>query len=138
MRVFILIILMISFVTLSCGGKRTGENSKEKQLSDQKTLALASLLRKNFQQALVDIQDAEDMDDDDPEVYNIKGLIYFSLQEYAEAEKSYKEAIEIKSDYSEARYNLCGLYLTLDQWDKAIDVGSKEVSELLNRSRGKA
>src|SRR3989304_1929951 len=111
MRVFILIILMISFVTLSCGGKRTGENSKEKQLSDQKTLALASLLRKNFQQALVDIQ---------------------------EAEKSYKEAIEIKSDYSEARYNLCGLYLTLDQWDKAIDECSIAVSDVLYRSRDKA
>ena len=138
MRVFILIILMISFVTLSCGGKRTGENSKEKQLSDQKTLALASLLRKNFQQALVDIQDAEDMDDDDPEVYNIKGLIYFALKEYGEAEKSYKEAIEIKSDYSEARYNLCGLYLTLDQWDKAIDQCSIAVSDVLYRSRDKA
>ncbi|HZX14831.1 MAG TPA: tetratricopeptide repeat protein [Thermodesulfobacteriota bacterium] len=138
MRVFILIFLTISFVTLSCGGKRAGENSKEKQLGDQKTLALASLLRKNFQQALVDIQEAEDMDDDDPEVYNIKGLIYFALKEYGEAEKSYKEAIEIKSDYSEARYNLCGLYLTLDQWDKAIDECSKAVSDVLYRSRDKA
>ena len=138
MRFFILIFLTISFITLSCGGKRAGDNSKDKQLSDQKTLALASLLRKNFQQALIDIKEAEDMDDDDPEVYNIKGLIYFALKEYAEAEKSYKEAIEIKSDYSEARYNLCGLYLTLAQWDKAIDECSKAGSDVRYRSRDKA
>lgn len=138
MRVFILIFLTISFLILSCGGKRAGENSKEKSLSDQKTLALASLLRKNFQQALVDIQGAEDIDDDDPEVYNIKGLIYFALKEYGETEKSYKKAIKIKPDYSEARYNLCGLYLTLDQWDKAIDECSKVVSDVLYRSRDKA
>ena len=78
------------------------------------------------------------MDDEDPEVHNIKGLIYFALKEYGEAEKSYKEAIEIKSDYSEARYNLCGLYLTLDQWDKAIDECSIAVSDVLYRSRDKA
>jgi Tfp pilus assembly protein PilF len=137
MRTFVLS-LTICFLALSCGGKEVKENSKEKLLSDQKALAIASLYRKNFQQAMADIQEAEKINDDDPEVHNIKGLIYFGLRDYKDAEKSYKKAIKLKSDYSEARYNLCGLYITFDKWDDAAEQCDKAASDLLYRSRDKA
>lgn len=136
MRAFILS-LTISFLLLSCGGKEV-ENSKEKTLSDQKGLAKASLLRGNLQQAIIDIKEAEKTDGSDPEVYDIEGLIYFGLKGYKEAEKSYKKAIKLKSDYSEARYNLCGLYLTLEEMDNAIEQCAKAASDLVYRSRDKA
>lgn len=136
MRTFI-VSLTIFFLLFSCGGKEV-KSSKEKTLNDQKGLATASLHRGNFQQALIDIREAVKIDGSDPEVYNIEGLTYFGLKEYKEAEKSYKKAIKLKSDYSEARYNLCGLYLTLDELDNAIDQCSKSASDLVYRSRYKA
>jgi type IV pilus assembly protein PilF len=136
MRAFILS-LIIFFLLFSCGGKKV-ENSKEKTLNDQKGLATASLLRGNFQQALIDIKEAEKINDSDPEVYNIEGLIYFGLKAHKEAETSYKKAIKLKSDYSEARYNLCGLYLTLDELDNAIEQCAKAAPDLVYRSRDKA
>ncbi len=135
MRVYILSLTV--FLLFSCGGKNA-ESGKEKTLNDQKGLATASLLRGNFQQALIDIKQAEKIDGSDPEVYNIEGLIYFGLKAYKEAEKSYKKAINLKSDYSEARYNLCGLYLTLDELDNAIEQCTKAASDLVYRSRDKA
>ncbi len=138
MRLYILS-LTICFLVSSCVGKGFGDNSKrQKILSDQKNLAMASLLRRNFQQAIVDIKEAEKIDDHDPEVYNIKGLIYFGLKDYKEAEKYYNRAIKLKSDYSEARYNLCGLYLTLDRLDEAIEQCDIATSDLLYKSRDKA
>ncbi len=128
---------IILFLLSSCGGKEV-ESSREKTLNDQKGLATASLLRGNFQQALIDIREAEKIDESDPEVYNIEGLIYFYLKAYKEAEKSYKRAIKLKSDYSEARYNLCGLYLTLNELDGAIEQCSKASTDLVYRFRDKA
>lgn len=136
MRAFILF-LTILFLLLSCGGKEVKSN-KEKTLNDQKGLATASLFRGNFPQALIDIREAEKINGRDPEVYNIEGLIYFGLKEYKEAEKSYEKAIKLKSDYSEARYNLCGLYLILDQLDNAIEQCTKAASDLVFRRREKA
>jgi type IV pilus assembly protein PilF len=136
MRAFILSSIIL-FLLSSCGGKEV-ESSREKTLNDQKGLATASLLRGNFQQALIDIREAEKIDDSDPEVYNIEGLIYFGLKAYKEAEKSYKRAIKLKSDYSEARYTLCGLYLTLNELDGVIEQCSKASTDLVYRSRDKA
>lgn len=104
-------------------------------LSDQKALAVASLRRGNLQQAFTDINKAEEMNKNDPDVHLIKGLIYFALKDYAQAEASYKKAIELKPAYSEARLNLCNLYLTLSNLDGAIEQCSKAASDPVYKSR---
>jgi Tfp pilus assembly protein PilF len=134
MRILIFF-LGISFLISSCGGRKVEERREETLLSDQKALAVASLRRGNLQQAVTDINKAEEMNKNDPDVHLIKGLIYFALKDYAQAEASYKKAIQIKPDYSEARFNLCNLYFTLSNLDGAIEQCSKAASDPVYKSR---
>ena len=133
-----ILFLSIILLLISCGGKKTGEANNDQRISEYKSLAIASIYRRNFQQALEDIRAIEGLDNNDPELYLIKGLIFFGLKDYDSAEASYKKALEIKSDYSEARYNLCGLYLKLDRLDSAIQQCEKASTDILYRSRDKA
>jgi Tfp pilus assembly protein PilF len=137
MKVFILS-LAVSFLFFSCAGKGTVENKEEQSLSNQKVLAVSSLRRGNYQQAIKEIEVAEKINSNDPDVHLIRGVIYFQLKDYARSEASYKKALELKPDYSEARYNLCSLYLTLDKLDAAIEECSKAASDMLYKSRDKA
>ena len=134
MRILIFF-LGISFLLSSCGGRKVEEKREETLLSDQKALAVASLRRGNFQQAVTDINKAEEMDGNDPDVHLIKGVIYYALKDYAQAESSYKRAIALKPDYSEARFNLCNLYLTLSNLDGAIEQCSKAAADPVYKLR---
>jgi Tfp pilus assembly protein PilF len=133
-----ILFLSIILLLISCGGKKTQETKNDQRISEHKSLAIASIYRRNFQQAMEDIEVIESLDSNDPELYLIKGLIFFGLRDFDSAEASYKRALEIKSDYSEARYNLCGLYLKLDKPDSAIEQCEKASADILYRSRDKA
>jgi len=55
------------------------------------------------------------------EVYNLQGLIAVHKGEYANAEKNYQQALQIKENYPAAHYNLALLYDTYYQdLDRAI------------------
>ena len=111
---------------------------KDTELSNQKQLAVASVRRGNFQQAIIDIARAEEINDKDPEVYLIKGVIYFGLKDNAMAEQNYLQALKIDNEYTEAHYNLCGLYLVEDKLDQAITQCSHAASDPLYRARAAA
>ena len=130
--------LVCLLLLLSCGGKETVKEGGKGQIEDQKSLAIASIYRRNFPQALVDIQIAEEINDEDAEVHLIKGLIFLGLKDYNQAEASFKRSIGINSKYSEARYNLCVLYLKVEKFDLAIEQCSLASSDILYRSRDKA
>ncbi len=136
--------LLISFLALSCATKQVAEPPKPtsrvegQNVSDKKALAIASLLRGNHRQAVDEIEAAKSINKNDPEIYNIEGLIYFSLKQYDQAEGYYKKAIELNPSYSEARNNLCGVYLAVGKWDAAIEQCSKAASDVFYKSREKA
>lgn len=130
--------LFIALFLISCAARHGGEPTANTALSDQKALAFASYLRHNYQQALEEISKAEEMGPKDPEVYNIKGLIYFNLRDFKKAKESYERALALKSDYSEVRYNLCGLYLTVSDWDAAVRECSAASEDFLYKSRDRA
>lgn len=134
--VFISIFLI--FLLTSCLGTWTKPKDPGLSVEDQKSLAMASYLRRNFAQAMEDIVKAEKMDKKDPETYNIKGLILFSLRDYQQAQIAYTKALSLKPEFSEARLNLCGLYLTLKQWRGAVEECSGVASDILYRTREKA
>ena len=147
MRILTLSVI-ISFLVLSCASKQiknntynettSKETTSEEDVSDKKALAVASLLRMNYSEAKEELDEAKKINGTDPEIYNIEGLLYFSLKQYDQAESSYRKAIELKPDYSEARNNLCGLYLTVDKFDAAVEQCSKAASNVFYRSREKA
>jgi len=131
------LLFIILIVCVACGGKRT-EPVKDQSLSDQKSLAIASYYRSNYRQALEDIQKAEQINSKDPEVYYIEGLIYFNLKEFKKVETAYKKALALNKDYSEVRYNLCGLYLTMNKPEKAVHECKVASSDFLYKSRDRA
>jgi len=132
-------LILLSFFILNCAGigkKTKRENNRE--LADQKALAVASLKRTNYKQSVEEIAMAEEIDDTDPEVYLIKGLIYFSIEDYAVAEDSYKKAIELDPNYSEAHNNICVLYLKRKRYDDAIKHCLIAAEDRLYKTRFKA
>ena len=132
---FVLLILFSGCAQNVGSGVDTSENT---QLTNQKTLALASLQRRNFKRALEEIEIAQKMDNKDPEVYLIEGLIYFALEDMVKAEDLYKHALNLDKDYSEANFNLCVLYVNTKKYTQAIEYCEKAAEDRLYRSRYKA
>lgn len=144
-RFILILILVISLpFSYSCikvgvnnGGSSPDKLSSERQteLTNQKQLAVASIRRGNFKQAIVDIEVAEGITKQDPEVYLIKGAIYFGLKEYRTAESYYLRSLSLNNAYTEARYNLCGLYLKQERLNEAITQCSIASSDILYDAR---
>lgn len=137
-RYIIILILLLAFTGCAQNVGTGNDRSSNTQLNNQKTMALASFQRQNFKNALEEIEDARKMDNKDPEVYLIEGLIYFALDDIAKSEELYKHALELDKDYSEANYNLCVLYMNEKKYNDAIDYCSKAAEDRLYRSRFKA
>lgn len=142
MKYSILSVLLVSALLTSCfGGGKSSEPdvNKEELYKDEKALAVASLRRGNFQQALKDIDKAQALHQkEDPEIYLIRGAIYFGLKDYPIAESNYKRALEIKPGYTQASFNLCGLYLKESKFDAAIAECGKVVSDPVFNARENA
>ena len=80
--------------------------------------------------ALKNLLDAYKTIPNDPYLHNSLGLVYMAKDRYKLAENHFKKALELKSDYINARNNLGAAYLKQEKWDLAIHC-FKEVSENL-------
>jgi len=136
MRASILLLGLLIFLS-GCAVKAKDQKS-DSQLQDQKTLALASYYRKNYKQALEDLREAEKINRRDPGIYNIEGLVYFSIKDYENSKKAYKKALSLDKDYTEVRFNLCGLHLTLSEWEDAVKQCKKATTDKFYKSRDRA
>jgi len=140
----ILFILLLCIVSLSCysstkSSKSTsGAKDKDIEFTNSKALAVASVRRGNFPQALIDLERAEELNKKDPEVYLIKGIIYYGLKDNVLAEEYYLKSIKLDPKYTEAYYNLCGLYLLEGKNDEAIEQCSIAASDPTYRARASA
>lgn len=140
----ILFILLICIVSLSCysstKSSKSSSNVKDKdtEITNSKALAIASVRRGNFPQALIDLERAEEINKKDPEVYLIKGVIYYGLKDNALAEENYLKSIKLDPEYTEAHYNLCGLYLFEERNDEAIEQCSIASSDPTYKARASA
>jgi len=136
MKIYILLLAIAVLSLTACGGGRTVDEKREElSLGDQKALAVASWRRGNFQQAVEDIKKAEEINPNDPDVHLIKGVIYFAVKDYKQSEVFFQRAVELKPDYSEARFNLCSLYLTTGNVDGAVEQCSKAASDVVYKQR---
>ncbi len=133
-----LIFLFVISLFVGCTGTTKTLPKDNKNLTDQKVLALASLKRRNYKQAMEEIAAAEKIDMTDPEVYLIRGIILFAIQDNEGAEKSYKTAIEYDENYTEAHFNLCGLYLQQKKYDDAFVHCQKAAADRLYKSKDRA
>lgn len=125
---FKVLLLMLSGLTLSCG---TG--IREKQIKDAKyhhRLAYGHFIENHDSDAaLQDALQSLKLDPNVPEVHMLTALVYTGRSDLLKALKHYRTAIELKPDYYEAKNNLGTIYLSLNMWEKAIEV----FSELITR-----
>lgn len=135
-------LILISIFITSCAASTTSNDAKvkdwDKYRENQKSLAIAAFRRGNFKQALDDINEALRHGKKDPEVYLIKGLIYYGLKDYETAEELYLKSIKIDKDYNVANFNLCGLYLKTNEPEKAIEYCTKPANDALYEDRDRA
>ncbi|WP_462137641.1 tetratricopeptide repeat protein [Candidatus Mycalebacterium sp.] len=111
-----LTLLVPTLIFSACAGTEKSAN----KLRSHKMLAVSYARGGDFIGAIKEINAGGKRMEGDPEAHLIKGIAYFGLKDLRAAERSYKKALEIKSDYTKARYNLCGLYLKMNNPDDAI------------------
>jgi Flp pilus assembly protein TadD len=89
--------------------------------------SLVSLLgQKKYEEALrVALALQKRQDTPDPLLLNNIGLCYYKLARYAEAERSYLEAIKLRPDYDTAMGNLSLVYAKQERFDLAIAFAEK-------------
>lgn len=135
--------MLAAALCASCGGGSSAKKTQtpeeiQKTFENQKALAVASSWRGNFQQALMEINEAEKLNDQDPEVYVIKGAIYFGLKDYPSAEQNYQKALSLNPNYTAAHFNLCGLYLIQKKYDQVISECGFVVADPTYKARANA
>ncbi len=88
--------------------------------------------------ALKELLKAEKLDGSDPRIKNALGLTYMALGDLKKAEEYFREAIELRDDYSEA-YNNLGLLLSREgRSEDAIKAYEKAVENLLYQTPERA
>jgi Tfp pilus assembly protein PilF len=74
----------------------------------------------NMTAALTELTEAEKYDDNNAELCNYLGMVYYNKKKYEIAEQKYLKALVLKPTYSEARNSLGVDYLEMHRWDDAI------------------
>ncbi len=82
-------------------------------------------------EALEEALKAREADPENPEVYNLIGLIYMDRNEYSKAKENFKKAISLRPQYSEAINNLGSVYLLEGQIEEAIKCFEKALENPL-------
>lgn len=78
--------------------------------------------QKYLDRALADIEEASNLNKDNPLYYFTRGRILYAMNRTAEAAKMYESAITIKPDYEEAQMKLAELYYVVKEHKKSIDL----------------
>lgn len=123
MSIFIRFCLVGLLLTIGAGCSST---SKKKSLSDKERsvlllqIAKAALLEGDPTGALINLQDAEDLNPKDADIHHTKALAYFAKRDPATALVAARRAVELKPEFPEANTTL-GKFL--------LDAGKIEESE---------
>lgn len=112
-------IILISLLFLAgCISTSSQSLDSEKALSHLQ-IAVSMMNRGMYPQAHAELLQAEKLDPRNASVQNNLGLASYYRQRFDLAEKYYKRAVELKSNYSEARNNLARLYVETDRLSQA-------------------
>lgn len=141
---FVTGLLGLALLSSSCATKQTAEALTESS-SIQYQFAYDSYSRGELIPALTFILKAKELSPNNPDVHNLKGLIYFRQQKYGEAEESFAKAIELDPHGAQTHVNLGALYYeqkkypeAMKSFDKALENPLYLNPERIHNNRGLA
>ncbi len=122
------LLLLAGMTLLSCA-----TNSVQQRRIAEATVELgeAHLNQGNFTAALKELLDAEKVLPNDPFLHNDLGVAYMGKERFDLAERHFKRAVALKSDYIPAKNNLGTAYLKQKKYDKAIECYRQFSTDLL-------
>src|SRR5262245_33706713 len=133
MRKIILVVLIAAFVSSCADHEAMVEKSRIHY-----DMAFDLLQKGEQAQAISQVNEAIRLNPKDPTYRNLLGLIYMNRSMLEPAEKEFLESLRLKPDYADVNNNLCGLYITQGQWDRAIEQCKKAISNITYASPERA
>ncbi len=125
-----LYLLFLLFCVVSCANNPPPQYLQEKARIC-KERALAYYKAGEFPEALREALLAKEADPNDPEIYNLLGLIYLGRKDEEKALQYFTKALELDPKYSEALNNVGSVYLLKNQFDQAISYFKKALENPL-------
>ncbi len=124
-------VVLLGFLLPACTSS-TSLSQKESGLAEAvKIQGEALLLQGDYTAALSKLLEARKMTPKDPYLHNSLGLAYMGKKRDDLAVASFKKALDLKPDYTEALNNLGAAFLRLKKWDTAISAFKKVLEDLL-------
>ncbi len=121
--------LFFAFLFLiSCASKNTDVGSKKEIAIATQRLGEEYYNAGHYTAALKNLLDAYKNIPNDPYLNNSLGLVYMAKDRYNLAENHFKKALDLKSDYIQAKNGLGAVYIKQKKWALAIQC-FKDVSE---------
>lgn len=122
------ILAAILFFILGCNSATKIDNVEKAQLHHE--IAIAHIQNTNYPLALKELLIAEELDPSNAAIQANLGLVFFAREKYELAEKHYKKAISIKSDFTDAKNNLGRIYIELGQFKSADEMLTQVLADL--------
>jgi tetratricopeptide (TPR) repeat protein len=123
-------------VFLSCAMKPIQNITPEQQARNHVEMGIAFLKSKTYTQALEEFLEADRQNTKDPEIPYYLGIAYYGKGLRPEAEASFRRAVRLKPDYSEAWNYLGTLLLESGDLDGAIDAYNRALKNVLFKNPG--
>ncbi|MFH1728574.1 MAG: tetratricopeptide repeat protein [Pseudomonadota bacterium] len=126
----LIIIISIMLVFVACSSK----SSNEKHITDPDLLfdiAQDFIKQGKFIKASAALFEAQKLDPRNHEIRNMLGFVFMLQKNYIKSVEHFKEAISLKSDYSDAYVNLAQAYVEQEMWEEAIENSRKALDNLL-------
>ena len=114
-----------------CTTTGTGRPDETKMAEGYYDRGISHLQTKDYEKALVEFQRSINTNPKNKMSYYATGMVYDMMGRYPDAEKYYKEAIDIDSDFSDAHNALGTVYMKQKKWKDALKSFQRALSNKL-------
>ena len=115
-----LFLTLTALVFSSCSSNKLQDQTPEEKKADvYYGQGTTELVNKNYQQALVYLLKAKDLNPKDTKIRNNLGMSYYFREQIGLAEEQLKKAVDLDDKNSDARMNLGSLYLAKKNYKEA-------------------
>jgi type IV pilus assembly protein PilF len=122
----------------SCAGISQKKEKQNKSADAYYQLGIQHLTEGDYQNALLELRRAESLKPEDPVIHDAKGIVYYYMERFDEAEKEYKKAVSLQKDYSKSYVNLGTLYARQKKYPEAIEQYRKALENPFYETPAKA